>query len=88
LHSVTTRLAYLSVRSTAPLDVLPQQLPCRFSSSALGELPALGGDAELFTELRRTLCGRLTAAEPEHADELYYRARAGDSATLLALAPG
>lgn len=85
LHTITTRLAYL----------FRQEHGCRwtffhnsfraFLIERTCELPALGGDADLSTELAER-CAAADAREPERADELYYRARAGDAARVLALA--
>src|SRR5439155_14979473 len=49
------------------------------------DVAALGNDAELFTELAKQ-CSAAELREPERADELYYRAQAGDTSRVLALA--
>jgi hypothetical protein len=85
IHTVTTRLAYLFRQEHGSRWTFFHNSFRAFLIERTRGLPALGGDADLFTELADR-CAAAAAGEPERADELYYRARTGDSARVLALA--
>jgi len=85
LHTVTTRLAYLFRQEPGGRWTFFHNSFRAFLIERTRELPALGGDADLFTELAER-CAAADVREPERADELNYRARAGDTARVLALA--
>jgi hypothetical protein len=85
LHTVTTRLAYLFRPEHGGRWAFFHNSFRAFLIERTRGFPALGREAELFAELAEH-CAAADAREPEHADELYYRARAGDFARVLALA--
>jgi hypothetical protein len=85
LHTVTTRLAYLFRQEHGGRWTFFHNSFRAFLIERTREVPALGGDVDLFTELA-DCCAAADAREPERADELYYRARTGDTARVLALA--
>lgn len=84
-HTVTTRLAYLFRREHGNRWAFFHNSFRAFIIEHTRELPALGGDVELFTELAERSAAP-GASVFERADELYYRARAGDTARVLSLA--
>lgn len=85
LHIVTTRLAYLFRQEHGGRWTFFHNSFRAFLVERTRELPVFGGDAELFIELAEK-CAAADARDPERADELYYRARAGDTTRVLALA--
>lgn len=85
LHEITTRLAYLFRQEYGGRWSFFHNSFRAFLHERTRDLPAIGNDTELFAELAAR-CESSEAREPERADELYYRARAGDTARVLALA--
>lgn len=85
LHAVTTRLAYLFRQEHGGRWAFFHNSFRAFLVERTRDLPALGNDSELFAELADR-CASVDASEPERSDELYYRARAGDTLRVLALA--
>ncbi len=85
LHAVTTRLAYLFRQEHGGRWAFFHNSFRAFLVERTQDLPAVGDDVELFAELADH-CASVDAHEPERADELYFRARAGDTARVLALA--
>jgi hypothetical protein len=85
LHTVTTRLAYLFRQEHGGRWTFFHNSFRAFLLERTRGVPALGGDVDLFTELADR-CAAADAREPERADELYYRARTGDTVRVLALA--
>lgn len=85
LHTVTTRLGYLFRQEHGGRWTLFHNSFRAFLIERSRDLPALGADAELFGELADR-CAGAGDRESARADELYYRARAGDTARVLTLA--
>lgn len=85
LHALTTRLAYLFRQEHGGRWTFFHNSFRAFLVERTRDVPSLGSDEELFTELAAQ-CAAAGAQEPERADELFYRARAGDSTRVLALA--
>ena len=85
LHTVTTRLAYLFRQEHGGRWTFFHNSFRAFLIERTREVPALGSDVDLFTELADR-CAEADAREPERADELYYRARTRDTARVLELA--
>lgn len=84
LHDITTRFAYLFRQGHGGRWSLFHNSFRAFLIERTHALPALGGDADLFTELADRSAAT-DSSDPEHADELFFRAQAGDNAQVLAL---
>jgi hypothetical protein len=85
LHAMTTRLAYLFKHDRRDRWTFFHNSFRAFLIDRTNELPVFGGGQALFAELARNAA--LTGdREPERADELFYRANAGEMAAVLALA--
>lgn len=84
LHAVTTELAYLFSKARGERWTFFHNSFRAFVIDQTLDLPALGGDVELFTALARH-CEASQEGAPERADELYCRARAGQRMRVLEL---
>lgn len=85
IHQLTTQLVHYFNQERGQRWTFFHNSFRVFVTERTRNLIALGGEAALYAELADH-CSGTSMDDPEYADELYYRARAGDDARVLALA--